>query len=278
MVRPACVVVLVLLGVLPVAAQDRGYLAIDEQGGRHAFSFRGEADAVNMCGTTACEVVATFSSCLGVAYSSPSQGRDVWTWLETTTEGDARVGALNECQAAGGAACEVLNVYCIDAAAVEAALGLDQSTRRRMQEGLGAAGFAAGAADGLFGPRSRQAIRRWQASRGAWATGYLTGAQVEALRSPVGQLPQMPTAAPAAAAAAAATAEQENLFWQSVMNSTNPARVRGVSGAVPERRVQRVGPGAAGGPAVAGGGCGRGGGGHGSTRPGLQLPGDGSPR
>ena len=72
MVRLACVVVVVLLGVFPAAAQERGYLAIDEQGGRHAFSFRGEADAVNLCGTTACEVVASFSSCLGVAYSSPT--------------------------------------------------------------------------------------------------------------------------------------------------------------------------------------------------------------
>ena len=197
MIRVTFVVVVVLLRVFQAAAQERGYLAIDEQGGRHAFSFRGQADAVNMCGTTACEVVASFASCLGVAQSSPMQGQDVWTWMEAATEADARVGALNECTAAGGPACEVLNVYCVDASAVEAALELDQSTRRRIQQGLGSAGFDAGMADGLFGPRTRQAIRQWQASRGAWATGYLTRAQVEALPSPGGLPPQMPAGAPA---------------------------------------------------------------------------------
>ena len=197
MIRVTFVVVVVLLRVFQAAAQERGYLAIDEQGGRHAFSFRGQADAVNICGTTACEVVASFASCLGVAQSSPTPGQDVWTWMEAATEADARVGALNECTAAGGPACEVLNVYCVDASAVEAALELDQSTRRRIQQGLGSAGFDAGLADGLFGPRTRQAIRQWQASRGAWATGYLTGAQVEALPSPGGLPPQMPAGAPA---------------------------------------------------------------------------------
>ena len=48
---------------------------------RHALSFS-ETDAVNMCGATACEVVATLSSCLGVAYSNPTQGQGVWTWLK----------------------------------------------------------------------------------------------------------------------------------------------------------------------------------------------------
>ena len=221
MIRVTFVVVVVLLRVFQAAAQERGYLAIDDQGGRHAFSFRGEADAVNMCGTTACEVVASFASCLGVAYFSPTQGQDVWTWMEAATEADARVGALSECQAAGGPACEVLNVYCIDAPAVEAGLGLDQATRGRIQQGLGSAGFDAGMADGLFGPRTRQAIRQWQSSRGAWASGYLTGAQVEALRGAGGLPPQMPAAA--RAAASAVSAELESLFWQSVMNSTNPA-------------------------------------------------------
>ena len=62
-------VVFVALMALPAGAQDRGVLAIDEEAGRHAFSFDSEADALNMCGTTGCEVVATFSACLAVAYS-----------------------------------------------------------------------------------------------------------------------------------------------------------------------------------------------------------------
>ena len=81
-------------------------LAIDPEAGRYAFSFDGESDALNMCGTTGCEVVATFSACLGLGYSSPTQGRDVWTWVEAVTEGAARQGALDECERAGGPACE----------------------------------------------------------------------------------------------------------------------------------------------------------------------------
>ena len=230
MIRMTFVVVSVLLGVIPAAGQERGYLAIDEQEGRHAFSFRGGADAENMCGTTGCEVVTSFGSCLGVAYSA---GLDVWTWTwtEAGTEADARVGALNECEAAGGPACAVLNVYCVDAPGVEAALGLDQAMRRRIQQGLGSAGFDAGVADGLFGRRTRQAIRGWQASRGAWASGYLTAAQAEALQ--VGGGPAGQVAAAPAAAVPAATAAQETVFWQSVANSTNPAEFEAYLGQFP---------------------------------------------
>ena len=74
--------------------------------------------------------------------------------------------------------------------AVEAVLGLDRATRRQIQLGLQAAGFDPGGADGLFGPRTRAAIRGWQAGQGARATGYLTGVQVEALRGGGGRPPQ----------------------------------------------------------------------------------------
>ena len=110
-------VVFVALMALPAGAQDRGVLAIDEEAGRYAFSFDSEADAVNMCGTTGCEVVATFSACLAVAYSRVmiQQEQSVWTWIEADTEGAARREALDECERSGGAACEVLNVYCVAA-------------------------------------------------------------------------------------------------------------------------------------------------------------------
>ena len=70
-----------------------------------------------------------------------------------------------------------------DASAVEASLGLDRSTRRLIQQGLRNEGFDAGAPDGLFGPRTRAAIRAWQASREQAETGYLDSVQASALRS-----------------------------------------------------------------------------------------------
>ena len=63
----------------------------------------------------------------------------------------------------------------------EGVLGLDRSRRRQIQGGLSAAGFDAGAADGLFGSRTREAIRAWQADRGGSATGYLNAVEAEEL-------------------------------------------------------------------------------------------------
>ena len=142
------VVVLVVLGASGASAQDRGVLAIGVESARHAVSLSGEADAVNMCGTSDCEVVATFSACLAVAHSrSTARGEPVWTWMEARTEGDANRGAQDECEDAGGLACSVLNVVCL-------------------------------------------------ADAGSENT---------------------------AAAPPPATAEQETVFWQSIVNSTNPA-------------------------------------------------------
>ncbi len=69
-----------------------------------------------------------------------------------------------------------------EAEAAEGALALDGAARKRIQACLAEAGFDAGAADGLFGPRTRAAIRAWQESRGGGAaTGFLTKAGLDAL-------------------------------------------------------------------------------------------------
>ena len=65
--------------------------------------------------------------------------------------------------------------------AVERALGLDRVARTHVQACLVEAGFYAGAADGLFGLRTRAAIRAWQESRGGGVTGFLTKAGLDAL-------------------------------------------------------------------------------------------------
>ena len=66
-------------------------------------------------------------------------------------------------------------------ACLEQQLGLDRAARILVQQGLRALEYEAGAADGLFGPATRQALRQWQAEKGFAGTGYLTQAQAETL-------------------------------------------------------------------------------------------------
>ena len=58
-------------------------------------------------------------------------------------------------------------------AQAELALGLGREDRQIIQSGLKLLGFDPGPADGAFGPRTRAAIVRWQASAGKPATGHL---------------------------------------------------------------------------------------------------------
>ena len=69
-----------------------------------------------------------------------------------------------------------------DASVVELSLGLDRPPRRLIQWERNNEGFDAGARDGLFGPRTRTAIGRWQEARRLPVPGYLDGAQAELLR------------------------------------------------------------------------------------------------
>ena len=68
---------------------------------------------------------------------------------------------------------------------------LDHPTRRLIQQGLANDGFDPGTLDGQFGPRTRAAIRAWQAARGAPATGYLDDVQAELLRDAGAPEPQV---------------------------------------------------------------------------------------
>ncbi|MYH31232.1 MAG: hypothetical protein F4137_20870 [Acidobacteria bacterium] len=130
----------------------------------------------------------------------------------------ARQAALAECRSRGSGTGCIVRVWGCNSPVVEEDLDLNRATRRQIQLGLRSAGFDPGGADGLFGPRTRAAIRNWQSSRGTRSTGYLDRPQVEALRSR--GAPQSPTSAGTAAADAGGV---EVVFWQSVQNSTNPA-------------------------------------------------------
>ena len=193
--------------------------------------------ALQECGS-GCSVVLTFGRCAAYAADQDADSTAVG-WAESyDSAAGARQAALAECRSRGGSGC-IVRVWGCNGPVVEEGLNLDRAARRQIQQGLQAAGFDLGGADGLFGPRTRAAIRSWQSARGTRATGYLDGPSAAALRSADGSVPavaavvpgasppvpaaQSPSPAGAAAPASAASAAQENLFWQSIMNSTNPA-------------------------------------------------------
>lgn len=68
-----------------------------------------------------------------------------------------------------------------DHAAVERSLALARSDRALIQMGLASLGFDTGPVDGLFGARTRAAIRAWQSANNYEATGHLTRIQADAL-------------------------------------------------------------------------------------------------
>ncbi len=68
-----------------------------------------------------------------------------------------------------------------DHATVEAGLGLTAEGKVLVQTGLAAMNYEAGPADGIFGKKTRGAIRAWQEAQGFAGTGYLTKEQAEAL-------------------------------------------------------------------------------------------------
>ncbi len=71
----------------------------------------------------------------------------------------------------------------VDHAEVEAGLALRREGKVLVQTGLAAMNYEVGYADGLFGEKTRGAIREWQEAKGFEGTGYLTGEQAEALKA-----------------------------------------------------------------------------------------------
>jgi len=63
----------------------------------------------------------------------------------------------------------------------EDALGLDRPARREVQIRLDLAGHDPGTPDGVFGPRTRSAIRDWQQDRNLPASGYIDNRQLSQL-------------------------------------------------------------------------------------------------
>ena len=238
--------VLVWMASSAAAQTPVGALAIDErQGDQYGWAVdyetmgSAQAAALRECGS-GCSVVLTFARCAAYAADQAADSTAVG-WAESySSSSAARQAALGECSSRGGSGC-IVRVWGCNGPVVEEGLGLDRAARRAIQDGLQAAGFDPGGADGLFGPRTRSAIRRWQTSRGSRATGYLDASSVSSLRTSVsGQPTTLRERAGAAAASSAvasapaavsasqqqsppASSEQETVFWQSIANSTDPA-------------------------------------------------------
>ena len=116
-----------------------------------------------------------------------------------------------------------------DPSAVEAALGLDRPTRRLIQQGLRNEDFDAGEPDGLFGRRTRGAIRPWQEARGVLATGYLDGEQAELLRAAGGPPLSGSNERPPAAVVESPSAPAEAATETPRHAETEPGRVQAVA-------------------------------------------------
>jgi peptidoglycan hydrolase-like protein with peptidoglycan-binding domain len=66
-------------------------------------------------------------------------------------------------------------------AAVEQRLALTKAERQTIQQNLTTLGYDTRGVDGIFGPGTRSALRRWQRANDLRQTGYLTSAQVALL-------------------------------------------------------------------------------------------------
>ena len=105
---------------------------------------------------------------------------------------------------------------------------LDTLTRGLIQQGLINEGFDPGVVDGQFGPRTRAAIRAWQAAAGAAATGYLDQAQAELLRSAAVLEPEAPPSPPPPRAERpAAVAADEAEFFTRGSHQDDVLRLQG---------------------------------------------------
>ena len=203
-----------LLVSIPAAAQDaHGVIAFGEteQGDGVAYGFSwnysakdtAHAEAIRACmssGGTNCIELAWFQNgcgALAIDKHGNAQGKPGMTREQAETR------ALRTCEAAGGTGCTIVGSLCAAGGGEastwsgsesvlpvqgpqETATGpedesLTREERIRIQRTLNALGFDAGAADGVFGWRTRSAVAEWQNENGIEETGYVTRELAESL-------------------------------------------------------------------------------------------------
>ncbi len=163
-----------------------GGLAVAVSGGHYGWALDYESPetaaeaAQTKCGP-GCSLVLTFDKC--AAYVSEQDRNVVRNWEESDVSAqDAAWAAREKCAIYGGLMCTVRVSGC-NGPVIEAALGLERRHRREVQRGLFVEGFSPGAADGVFGPLTRAAIRKWQTRSGVRETGYLDAEASNELRA-----------------------------------------------------------------------------------------------
>ncbi len=108
-----------------------------------------------------------------LALLAAKQGQDeVEKWIEFAISPESVI-----------AAAESETAPALQPESVEASLDLDRAERRSIQAGLASLGFDPGPADGLFGRKTREALKAWQEAKGDDATGWLTADEAIALKA-----------------------------------------------------------------------------------------------
>ena len=210
----AAVVSLLVLSAPAHSNDSHGAIAFsrDDANGTVAFGFawnyttrraahEAALSACRSAGGAACTELARFQNACG-ALALDRHGRAQGRGGSSREHAEAR--AVQSCTLSGGSGCAVVGSQCTGEggetgtwsgsenilAAPETPLrqppsapaeALSYEQRIRAQRSLLALGFDAGPADGVFGPRTRAAIREWQTVNGRKATGYLSRDEVEAL-------------------------------------------------------------------------------------------------
>lgn len=124
---------------------------------------------------------------------------------------------------------------------IEAALKLTRTQRIEIQKQLSALGYDAGVADGLWGAKTRAAIKGWQKANLKTQTGYVTAAQVKLIGSQAGSVvtPPAPTngAALEEGLLELTLAERADLQRRLVRLGYDPLRTDGTFGAGTRRAI-----------------------------------------
>ena len=241
-------VVCVSLGTaLSVAAQTPvGALAIDErQGDQYGWAVdyetaaAAEVRALQECGA-GCSVVLTFGRCAAYAADQDADSTAVG-WAESfDSPAGARQAALSECSARGGGSGCTVRVWGCNGPVVEEGLGLNQTARQQIQQGLQAAGFA---------PRRGRSVRSADAGGDSELAVGARRTVDRVSGRPAGRGLAQPGRFPASSTCRHCGCEFRGTGSGVLAvdpEQHEPGGVRGVSGAVPERRVPAAGPGPAG--------------------------------